>query len=317
MFGPRANAASHDAATQCPGKVPNRTGIRSSLATSRDVRRARLRREKASHIIPSHKGFLTLQSLRAWPALTRLARLLFSQSDARRTHVQEVSRDLFQRHLHRSRHGEYADLRAWPGHRAERALGGRHPPGSRPGRPAHRGCRWWRRQAHAGPYPGQHRHRAADEGRRDRRLHHDRGDAAALHQAGAQVAHAAPQPARAGLRAVRLDPGRAPCDQGVGRGRRRPRRVPDRGADGRGDRRRHSRARGARLDGAGYRRRHLRGRGDLAQRHRLLAVGARRWRPLRRGDHQLRAPQPRHPDRRIHRRAHQAARSAAPSRRAK
>ena len=35
-------------------------------------------------------------------------------------------------------------------------------------------------------------------------------------------------------------------------------------------------------------------------------VGAHRRRPLRRGDHELRAPQLRHPDRRGHGRAHQA-----------
>ena len=45
--------------------------------------------------------------------------------------------------------------------------------------------------------------------------------------------------------------------------------------------------RGARFDGHRHRRRHLRGRGDLAQRHRLFAVGAHRRRPLRRGHHQL------------------------------
>ncbi|KAG0752937.1 hypothetical protein G6F22_021663 [Rhizopus arrhizus] len=39
---------------------------------------------------------------------------------------------------------------------------------------------------------------------------------------GAQVARAAPEPARAGLRAGRLDPGRAPRDQGIGRGSRCP-----------------------------------------------------------------------------------------------
>ena len=114
------------------------------------------------------------------------------------------------------------------------------------------------------------------------------------------------EPARAGLRAVRLDAGRAPRDPRVGRGRGRAQGFPDRRADGRRDRRRHAGARGARLDGARYRRRHVRGRDHLAERHRLRRVGARRRRSLRRGDHQLRPPQLRHPDRRGHGRAHQA-----------
>jgi hypothetical protein len=42
-----------------------------------------------------YKDFLTLMFLRMGGALTRLASLLFSQADPRRTHVQEVSRDLF------------------------------------------------------------------------------------------------------------------------------------------------------------------------------------------------------------------------------
>ena len=62
----------------------------------------------------------------------------------------------------------------------------------------------------------------------------------------------------------------------------------------------------ARLDGARHRRRHLRGRGHLAERHRLRGERAHRRRQIRRSDHQLRAPQLRHPDRRGHRRAHQA-----------
>jgi rod shape-determining protein MreB len=78
-------------------------------------------------------------------------------------------------------------------------------------------------------------------------------------------------------------------------------------------RRRHAGARGARLDGARHRRRHLRGGGDLAERHRLRELGAHRRRPLRRGDHQLRAPQLRHPDRRGHRRAHQDRDRLAPT----
>ena len=113
------------------------------------------------------------------------------------------------------------------------------------------------------------------------------------------------QPARAGLRAVRLDAGRAPRDPRIRRRRRRARGAPDRGADGGGDRRRPAGARGPRLDGARHRRRHLRSRGHLAERHRLRGLGAHRRRPLRRSHHQLRAPQLRHPDRRSHGRAHQ------------
>ena len=156
-----------------------------------------------------------------------------------------------------------------------------------------------------GPHPGPHHHDPADEGRRHRRLHLHRGNAQALHPQGAQVALPAPEPARAGVRALRLDPGRAPRDQGIGRGGRRPRGLPDRGADGGRDRRRHAGDRGARLDGRRHRRRHHRSRGDRAERHRLFAVGPHRRRPLRRVDHRLRAPHLRHADRRGHRRAHQ------------
>ena len=64
-------------------------------------------------------------------------------------------------------------------------------------------------------------------------------------------------------------------------------------------------ARGARLDGARHRRRHLGSRGAVAERHRVRELRAHRRRSLRRSDHELRAPQLRHPDRRGHRRAHQ------------
>ena len=62
---------------------------------------------------------------------------------------------------------------------------------------------------------------------------------------------------------------------------------------------------GDRLDGGGHRRRHHRGRRDFAGRHRLLGLGARRRRQVRRGDHQLHPPQLRHADRRDHRRGDQ------------
>jgi len=47
------------------------------------------------HIIPSHKAFLTFVSLRIGAALTRLARLLFSQVDARRTLMFKKFRGIF------------------------------------------------------------------------------------------------------------------------------------------------------------------------------------------------------------------------------
>ena len=180
-------------------------------------------------------------------------------------------RPLLQRPVHRPGHGQYPHLCARPGHRAERTLGGRDPPGPRPRRPRSVAAVGSDAKRMLGRTPGSIV-APADEGRRDRRLHHDRSHAAALHQAGAQVAHAAPQPARAGVRALRFHPGGTPRHQGVGRGCRRTRRVPDRGTHGRRHRRRHSGARGARLDGAGHRRRHLRGRGDLPQRRRLRAA---------------------------------------------
>ena len=121
---------------------------------------------------------------------------------------------------------------------------------------------------------------------------------------GAQVARAAPQPAQsAGLRAGAA-PGRASRDQESAEGADAREVLPDRGADGGGDRRRHAGDRGARLDGGRHRRRHHRGRGDRAERHRLFAVGAHRRRPT--SDEAIiasRAPPPRHADRRRHRRA--------------
>jgi rod shape-determining protein MreB len=90
----------------------------------------------------------------------------------------------------------------------------------------------------------------------------------AVHQEGAQVALPAPFSPRVLIcvpygstqverRAIKESAGKRRC----------PRRLSDRGTDGRGDRRRHSGARGARIDGRRYRRRHLGSRGDLAERH--------------------------------------------------
>jgi rod shape-determining protein MreB len=84
-----------------------------------------------------------------------------------------------------------------------------------------------------------------------------------------------PQPARAGVRALRLDAGRAPRDPRIRRGRRRAQCRDRQRADGRGGRRGAAGARSARLDGARHRRRHQRSRRDLAERHRLRANSAR------------------------------------------
>ncbi len=60
--------------------------------------------------------------------------------------------------------------------------------------------------------------------------------------------------------------------------RGRAHRLSDRGADGRGDRRRAAGGRADWLDGRRHRWRYLRGRGHLARRHRRFAVDPRRWR---------------------------------------
>ena len=112
-------------------------------------------------------------------------------------------------------------------------------------------------------------------------------------------------PADHRLRAVGLDRGRAPRHPGIGALGRRAPRLPDRGADGGGDRRRPAGHRADRLDGRRHRRRHDRGRRAVARRHRLFALGARRRRQDGRGDHRLYPPPPESADRRSHRRAHQ------------
>ena len=67
----------------------------------------------------------------------------------------------------------------------------------------------------------QHRGHPPDEGRRDRRLHRHRADAQAVHQDGPPALGAAAEPAHHHLRALRLDPGRAPRDPRIGARRRR------------------------------------------------------------------------------------------------
>ena len=66
------------------------------------------------------------------------------------------------------------------------------------------------------------------------------------------------------LRAVGLDLGRAPRDPRRRLQRRRQPGLSDRGADGRGDRRRHAGDRADRIDGRRHRRRHHRSRGAVA-----------------------------------------------------
>ena len=160
------------------------------------------------------------------------------------------------------------------------------------------------RQADARPHARQHRGDPAAARRRDRRLRSRRGDDQALHPQGAQPAQLR-EPADHRLRAVGLDRGRAPRDPGIRRERRRQARVPDRGADGGGDRRRPAGDRADRLDGGRHRRRHHRGRGALARRHRLCPLDPGRRRQDGRGDHQLHPPPPQPADRRVHRRADQ------------
>ena len=78
-----------------------------------------------------------------------------------------------------------------------------------------------RSQGDARQGAGQHRGHPPDEGRRDRRLHRHRADAQAVHQDGPPALGAAAEPAHHHLRALRLDPGRAPRDPRVGARRRR------------------------------------------------------------------------------------------------
>ncbi len=84
-----------------------------------------------------------------------------------------------------------------------------------------------------------------------------------------------------------------------------PPRLPDRGADGRRDRRRPAGERTHRLDGRRHRRRHHRSGGAVAGRHRLFALGARRRRQDGRSHHRLYPPPPEPSDRRGLCRAHQ------------
>ena len=167
-------------------------------------------------------------------------------------------------------------------------------------------------QADGRPHPRQHRGHPPLARRRHRRLRGRRGDDQALHPQGAPAPRLR-QPARDHLRALGLDRGRAARHPGECRERRRPARLPDRGADGGRDRRRPAGHRAHRLDGGRHRRRHDRGRDPVPGRHRLRQVDPRRRQQDGRGDHQLCPPQPQPADRRGHGRADQDARSARPA----
>ena len=136
-------------------------------------------------------------------------------------HVRILSSLLLDGPGDRPRHRQHADLRARQGHRARRALGRRHPPRRRPQRQEdHPGGRH-RSQGDARQGARQHRGDPADEGRRHRRLHRHRADAQAVHQDGPSAVRPEAEPAHHHLRALRLDPGRAPRHPRVGARRRR------------------------------------------------------------------------------------------------
>ena len=149
-------------------------------------------------------------------------------------------------------------------------------------RPGPRGRR--RSEADAGPHAGHDHRDPPAQGRRDRRLRRHRADAAPLHQAGALQPLRPPAGRR--LRPLRGDRGREARGRGGLPLRRRPQGLPDRGADGGGDRRRPAGRRADRLADRRRRRRHHRGGGDLARRDRRLAVDPDRRRRARRGDRQ-------------------------------
>ncbi len=152
-----------------------------------------------------------------------------------------------------------------------------------------------------GRTPGNIVYDPADEGRRHRRLHDDRrrcssSSSRRLHNSRLFR----PSRARARVRAGAARPDRrAPRDQGIGQIGRRARRLSDRRADGCRDRRRHPgctrrAARWCSMSAAAPPR--SRSSRSTASSIRSRCAHRRRSR-LRRGDHQLRAAQPRHADR--------------------
>ncbi len=146
-----------------------------------------------------------------------------------RTQLSEKTR--WSRHGRRSRHGQYARLRPRARDRALRAVGGGDRLRQRP-RPRGRG----RGEADAGSYAWHDHRDPPAQGRRHRRLRCRREDAALLHQVG-PVQPLRPSP-RGRLRPLGGDRGREARGRGGLPLRRRPSRLPDRGADGGGDRRR-------------------------------------------------------------------------------
>ena len=125
-------------------------------------------------------------------------------------------------------------------------------------------------KAMLGPHARQHRGHPPAEGRRHRRLRRDREDAALLHPQGAPAPHAG-APAHRHRRAVGHHPGGEARGARLGHAGRRPRGLPDRGADGGRDRGGPADPGAGRQHDRGHRRRHHRGGGHLAVRHRLLA----------------------------------------------
>jgi hypothetical protein len=185
------------------------------------------------------------------------------------------------RHGGRSRHGEHARLRARARHRAVGAERGRDRLAHRRGpRRRHRG------QADARPHPGHDQAIRplkdgviADFDVTEEMLRHFIQKVHQNRWAHPRVVVCVPS----GVTGVEK---RAVEEACLSAGARTG--LPDRGADGGGDRRRPAGRRADRLDGRRHRRRHLRGGGDLARRDRRLAVDPRRRRRAGRGDHQLR-----------------------------
>ena len=186
----------------------------------------------------------------------------------------------FHRSRDRPRHRQYPDLRARQGNRSRRAVG-------RPsGRKAANGKKTIQAVGLAakqmlGRTPGNITAIPPDEGRRDRRLHdpeqmlkyfikkiHDNQ----WFRPSPRIVICVPYGSR---RSSGARSGKAPSARGFAG-------IPDRGADGRGDRRRSSHRRCRKLDGGRHRRRHDRSRRDLARRHRVCGLGARGRGPTRR-----------------------------------
>ena len=150
-----------------------------------------------------------------------------------------ASRPVLERSRDRPRDREHAHLRQGQGDRLVRAVGRRRPEGRARRQQGPR--RRPRGQGDARAHAGEHPRSSAPARRRHRRLRDHRGDAALLHRPRPQPAHAG-QAAHHHLRALRDHRGREARGEGERRERRRPRGLPDRRADGGGDRRRSARS---------------------------------------------------------------------------